>query len=171
VNQLQIDYSRRGKRSKRKGDRGELEVRDLLREAGWLDTHRNFMSGGAGGGDIADSIPDWHIECKRTESLQLHAAWRQADDARRPTDSLLIAHRGNNQAWLGTVLVTDVIGLGPYGWSPQVLSPKQSVRAEFFARLRHHGHPLMLHTVAGEAVGTGLLTDLLMLLRMREAEK
>lgn len=163
------DMSRRGRRSKRKGADGENEVRDLIREHGWEGAHRNFMSGAAGGGDLADALPDWHIEAKRVEMLELHKAWRQADEGKRPTDSILVVHRGNNQPWLATVLLTDLIGLDPFGWSPLVVTPRQSLRAEFLARLRNHAHPLAVSTVAEETCATVLLTDLLSLLAIARA--
>ena len=165
-----VDYSRRGKASKRKGATGEREVLALIRELGGDTAHRNTLSGGLGGGDLSD-LPVWladiHVEIKRVERLDLSGAWRQADAAKRPTESILVAHRGNSQPWLGTMLLTDVIALGPFHWSPVVVSPRQSVRAEFMARLRVHAHPLVVHQVAGECVATGLLGDVLELLAMR----
>lgn len=158
---MTIDYSRQGRASRRKGARGELQVRDVLREHGHLRAHRNHMSGGAGGGDLADAIPDVHLEVKFVKRLDLHSAWRQADAAKRPTDSILIAHKGDNQPWLGTMLLTDIIGWGSFHWSPLAISSRQSVRAEFLGRLRLHLHPLVVHMVAGECVATGLLDDVL----------
>jgi hypothetical protein len=162
------DFSRRGKANRRKGARGELEVRDLLRTHGWTDTRRNFQSGGQGGGDLTEAIPDWHLEIKNVHALNLNCAWRQANHDRRPTDSILIAHHGPYQPWLATILHQDLIALGLYGWSTQVLSPRQSVRAELMARLRSADHPLMLHTVCDQAVATGLLNDFLTLIRLAE---
>lgn len=158
------DFSRRGKAAKRKGAAGELEVRDLLREHGFERAHRNFMSGGAGGGDLSDAIPDTHLEVKRTESLQLATAWRQACAGARPTDLVLIVHRGSNQPWQATGLLSELYRL--LGWMPlaPVVIGSRSPRPVFLAEHRltlSTRRPCVVHQTAGEAMMTVLFEDFL----------
>lgn len=161
------DLQRRARRSKRRGMRGEYEVRDLLRTHGF-EAHRKSLRDGRDAGDIDHTIPDWHLEVKCVERLDLHGAWRQANAAKRVTDSVMVCHRGNNQPWLATVLLTDFMACdqAAWAWSPMVLSPRQALRAELLGRLRVHSHPLAVHTVCDEAVVTVLLDDLLFLLEL-----
>jgi hypothetical protein len=84
-----------------KGARGELEVEKLIRAAGWPLAHRNFGSGSAGGGDIADGPRGVAWEIKRTNRLRLRDAWRQvAADADRAGRLPVLATR-----WDATPLV------------------------------------------------------------------
>jgi hypothetical protein len=154
--------------SRRKGAKGENEVRDLLRLYGWEGAHRNLQSGGQGGGDLVDAIDGWHIEVKRVERLDLAAAWRQADRAKRPTESIVVAHRRNGwPVWLGTVLLTDLMGVGAlFPWSPLAVGPRTDLGAAFWERSRHHTHPLVVKDVAGECVATVALPDLLNVIAM-----
>jgi hypothetical protein len=161
---MSIDRSRAGKRARRRGNRGENEVRDLIRHAGWTGAHRNFMSGGAGGGDLADAIPDVHLEVKFVERLDLPGAWRQACAGARPTDTPVVASRANFQPWIGSLRLTDLMGLPVLAWAPMVIGPRAGVRAEFLALKRTSEHPLLVHQVNADALATVLFTDLLVLL-------
>lgn len=156
------DMSRRGRSSKRKGNSGELEVRDLLREYGWDTAHRNLQSGGQGGGDLVEAIDGWHIEVKRVERLNLAAAWRQAEAAKCPTESVLLAHRGNMQPWMATVLLTDIMNTG-HVWAPVAIGPRASVRAEFMSLPSEAWHipAMVVSQVANECCATVLLAQLL----------
>lgn len=62
-----------------KGARGELEVLELVRAAGWPRATRNFASGAAGNGDIAHGPEGVVLEAKRTERLRIRDAWRQVN--------------------------------------------------------------------------------------------
>jgi hypothetical protein len=161
---MAIDQSRQGKRSRAKGARGELEIRDLLRTHGWETAHRNFMSGGAGGGDLIEAIPDIHLEVKRCETLRLPQWWRQATESARPSDTIVIAHRANMQPWLGSMALVELMCLPARSWFPSVIR-RENVRAELMSLRRHHDHPLVVHPVAGTVLATGLLSDLLDALR------
>lgn len=158
--QIVIDHQRAGKRAKRRGERGENEVRDLIRDAGWITTHRNFQSGGQGGGDLADAIPDWHIEVKFTERLALSAAWRQARTGARATDAIVIVHRCNFQPWLATLTLNEWIGLRPESAAWLSIGSGPSLRAEWAAWQRNNPtRPAIVHPLLGDAVVTVLATD------------
>ena len=64
-------------RERNKGARGELEVVEILRGHRPAVT-RNFASGAAGNGDLANGPAGVLIECKRTERFQIRKAWAQA---------------------------------------------------------------------------------------------
>ena len=61
-----------GKASKDKGKRGEREIANLLKEAGFKNAHRSAQCKG-NTGDAADveGLPGIHIEVKRVEKLNL----------------------------------------------------------------------------------------------------
>lgn len=127
-----------------------------------MEAHRNFMSGGAGGSDIADAIPDTHLEIKYVERLDLPGAWRQAQAAARPTDLIVIVSRANFQPWIATFRLLDLMGMPHWvDWTPLVIGPRANLRAEFMGLLRTQSHPLVAHQVADEAMVTVLFEDLL----------
>ena len=95
------------KSSQRKGADGERELAELLQRAGY-----NVERGGSETyGTVPDIIglPGIHIECKRTERLQLQEAMNQAiRDARRFRDGApAVFHRRNREPWQVTMLLTD----------------------------------------------------------------
>lgn len=150
------DYARRGKAARRKGAAGELEIRDVLRKYGFVHAHRNFMSGGAGGADLADAIPDCHLEVKRCERVELPSWWRQARRGSRPTDLVVVAHRGSMQPWMATLPLTDALEvLRCFPFDPKVIA-KANPRAEFMASYRLPGptHACVIHPVEGVAMAT-----------------
>lgn len=101
-----------GMSQRRKGQAGELEVRDLVRAAGWPHCHRNFSSGAQGGGDLTQGPAGVHIECKRTERFALREAWRQASkDADVRGDIPVVMHRWNGGEWLAVLPAEELLAL------------------------------------------------------------
>ena len=157
----QRDLSRQNKRNRRVGGEGEREVVQLLREYGFAGAHRQFQSGGAGGGDVADAIPDCHIEVKRTVQTAYAAWWRQANKAARPSDLVLVVARGHSQPWQATGLLTDLHCLMQHLPMLPVIATA-SPRAVFMEQYRTtYGRPMVLHRVLGEVVATVLFADFL----------
>jgi len=99
-----------GTMSRSKGARGELEVQELARAHGFTSCRRAFASGASGGGDLT-GIPGVHVEVKRTERLNLPAAFRQAQAAAERGETPMVAHRSNGQPWLATVPLDDLLAL------------------------------------------------------------
>lgn len=99
-----------GMRSRRKGASGELEVQELARAHGFHACRRAFASGASGGGDLT-GIPGVHVEVKRTERLDLPGAFRQAQAAADRGEIPVVAHRSNNQPWLATLPLDDLLAL------------------------------------------------------------
>jgi hypothetical protein len=159
---MERDHVRAGKRARARGAAGELEVRDLLHEYGYARAHRNFMSGGAGGGDMADAIPDVHLEVKFVQTLQLATAWRQACAGARPTDMVLVVHRNNNAPWAATGLLTDLHSLIQHLPMAPVVIGARSPRTVFLAEHKltlSTRRPMVVHQTAGEAMATVLFRD------------
>lgn len=95
----------------RKGAAGERELSAVLRAHGY-ETQRG---GSLTFGDVPDitGLPGIHIECKRVERLNLHAAMEQAiQDADRFHDGApAVFHRRNREGWLVTMRLSDWLAL------------------------------------------------------------
>lgn len=102
------------RRSRDKGARGELEVRDLVRAAGWPNASRNFASGAQGLGDIAHGPALTVIESKLTNHFELRAFWAQVTrDAHGAGVGYLpvLAHRWDGGTWLGITELPELLAL------------------------------------------------------------
>ena len=88
--------------SKRKGKAGELELARKLKEYGY-NVRRSVQYNGKEEDGQADLVgmPGVHIECKRTEKLNLYDAINQARRDSEGKDELpVVFHRRNNCEWL-----------------------------------------------------------------------
>lgn len=99
--------------SKRKGKTGELELARKLRELGY-DVRRSVQYNGKEEEGQADllGLPGIHIECKRTEKLNLYEAIGQAKrDSEDKGELPVVFHRRNNCEWLAILPLEDFIKL------------------------------------------------------------
>lgn len=94
-----------------KGNRAELALREVLRDAGYTTARRNFQSGGQGGGDLIDAIPGVHVECKHQETLRLWQWIAQAENEARPTDIPAVIFKRNRSQFYACIPLTDFLGL------------------------------------------------------------
>ena len=96
-----------GKQSQRKGAAGEQELVEILNGYGY-ETERG---GSLTYGTVPDvtGLPGIHIECKRSERLNILEAINQAArDSLRFRDGLpAVFHRRNRQPWLVTMRLVD----------------------------------------------------------------
>jgi Holliday junction resolvase len=93
--------------SKRKGAAGERELAAKLREYGF-DSRRSVQYCGANGDADVLGLPGIHIECKRTEKLNLYDAMAQAkSDCKENIPAVF--HRRNNCEWLVILRLEDFI--------------------------------------------------------------
>ena len=96
-----------GKSSQRKGADGERELAALLREYGYPVERGGSLSFG----EVPDltGLPGVHVECKRTERLNLPAVMAPAarDAARFQDGAPAVFHRPNRAPWLVTMQLTD----------------------------------------------------------------
>ena len=98
-------------RPKGKGNGGEAEVIDILRESGWPHARRNFASGGYGGADVVNGPADSSIEVKRCERAEIWKWLRQAEAAARPTETPMIVFRRNHCRWYACLPLEDLLPL------------------------------------------------------------
>lgn len=86
--------------SRAKGCRGEREVRDLLREAGFEARRGQQFSGGSDSPDvICPSLPEIHIEVKRVQTGNPYNWMEQATkDAGKKIPT--VWHKRNGKKWL-----------------------------------------------------------------------
>lgn len=94
-----------------KGSRGELAVREILRDHGYTSTRRNFQSGGQGGGDLIEAIPGVHVEVKHQETTKIWEWIAQANADARPTDIPAVIFRRNRSGWMCVIPFEDFLGL------------------------------------------------------------
>lgn len=96
-----------GRKSQAKGRRAELELARVLQGCGYPVE----PGAPANHGRTPDltGLPGVHVECKRTERLNLPAAMAQAArDAERFQDGApAVFHRRNRQGWLVTMRLPD----------------------------------------------------------------
>ena len=96
--------------SRQKGARGEREWRDELMAQGYQARRGQQFSGSPDSPDVVcDGLP-YHQEVKRVEKLNLQDAVDQAsrDCGGKPW---ILAHRRNDQPWLGTMLASEFFRL------------------------------------------------------------
>jgi Holliday junction resolvase len=99
--------------SKRKGKTGELELARKLKEHGY-DVRRSVQYNGKEEDGQADlvGLDGIHIECKRTEKLNLYDAVNQAKrDSEGKGEIPVVFHRRNNCEWLAILPLDDFIKL------------------------------------------------------------
>lgn len=95
--------------SKRKGKDGELELACKLREHGY-NVRRSVQYNGKEEDGQADllGLPGIHIECKRTERLNLYEAVDQAKrDSKGKNQIPVVFHRRNKCQWLAIMPLDD----------------------------------------------------------------
>ena len=100
-----------GRSSQRKGRAGELELTEALRRYGYDVRPGRALSYGQEP-DIL-GLPGVHVECKRSERLQLSTWMRQAiEDSKTFADGIpAVFHRKNREEWLVTMRLSDFVQL------------------------------------------------------------
>lgn len=98
-----------GRKPKARGNRGELEVVNILKAHGY-PAYRNFASGGYGGSDVI-GLPGFAVEVKMVEKLNVWAALAQCEAAASPTETPLLTFRRNRSRWYACVPLEDLLGL------------------------------------------------------------
>lgn len=93
--------------SREKGARGERELAKELSKLFTVNARRGQQYQGSPDSPDVVAFDGIHIECKRTERLQLYTALAQAiDDA---GDSVpVVAHRKNREDWVMIVRLNDL---------------------------------------------------------------
>lgn len=92
--------------SKAKGANGERELASKLREHGYMCRRGQQYCGANGDADVV-GLPHVHIECKRTERLQLYEAMTQAQSDAKDGEFPVVMHRKNNADWVVVMKLDD----------------------------------------------------------------
>lgn len=96
--------------SRQKGKRGEREWAKVLNDNFGLTAKRGVQyQGSANSPDVVGSWKGTHPEVKRVEDLDIDAAITQAVNDAGFGNIPYVAHRKNNQPWLITVRVSDLV--------------------------------------------------------------
>lgn len=101
--------------SRAKGQRGELELAELLRSHGIGARRGQQFSGGTDSPDVVHDLGGlFHIECKRVERGSLYdwmaQASRDAGGGRIP----LVCHRRSRGQWLAILPLEELLKLLPF---------------------------------------------------------
>ncbi len=107
---MTTDAAATGRKSRRKGKTGELELARLLTATGYSCHRTAQCRGNTGQAADVEGLPHIHIEVKRTEALRLYDALAQAKhDAVMAGNGDLPAvfHRKNGQNWVVIMELLD----------------------------------------------------------------
>jgi hypothetical protein len=98
-----------GMRSRRKGQRGELECASELRRLFGIEAHRGQQfAGSSESPDVRTNLEKVHFEVKRCETLRLFAAMEQAIRDAGTERVPVVLHRPNGKPWLAIVRLDDL---------------------------------------------------------------
>lgn len=112
-----MDEQKKGKASRNKGKRYELELMHILRDFYGYDVRRGYVFQHES--DVI-GLPGIHIECKAVEKLNVREAYRQAiAEAEKRKDGLpVVFHHKSRDGWLVTMSLENWMDL--YGaWNEQ----------------------------------------------------
>lgn len=99
-----------GKMSRDKGKRGERELASKLREYGYEARRGVQYKGGEDSPDVI-GLPLIHIECKRTERLDLYGSIDQSKRDSGENEMPVVMHRKNHCEWVVIQPLEDWINL------------------------------------------------------------
>lgn len=95
--------------SKRKGNAGERELSNKLKEYGYDCRRTNQYCGNTGEADDVTGLEYIHIECKRVERLNIDEAIEQSKRDTKDDKLPAVFHRKNRKEWLVTMELDDWI--------------------------------------------------------------
>jgi hypothetical protein len=105
---------RAGRRARRRGARGELQVVEILKAHGWLKARRNLGRDerrSQAGRDIVGGPEGTRISVKLTERLKLREAYKEVAANVSENEIPMVWHRCNAQPWLATLPLDDLLEL------------------------------------------------------------
>lgn len=101
-----------GKAQRDKGKRGELMLRDVLREAGWGGAERGQQRhGGPESPDVRGGPAGVHFECKFVEALSARVALRQAAADAGVGEVPVVAWKRTREPWVAVLSLDDLLRL------------------------------------------------------------
>ena len=101
-----------GKAERDKGKRGELLLRDVLRDHGLLSAERGQQRhGGPDSPDVRGGPRGFHFECKFVQALNARKALEQAHDEAPPGHIPIVAHKREREGWTATLDLDELLTL------------------------------------------------------------
>ena len=86
--------------SKAKGKRGELDLVEALRTAGYANARRSAQyCGNTGDAPDITGVEGLHIECKRVETFRDEVALQQAEGDAKKGELPIVMYRRNKEKW------------------------------------------------------------------------
>jgi len=107
---VQLTLDQAGKRSKRRGKRGEGQVVKILWKHGWTKARRNLEQPQLGR-DILDGPEGTWISVKLTERLRLREAFAECAAGAGDDAIPIVVHRANHQPWLATLPLDELLSI------------------------------------------------------------
>ena len=95
--------------SRQKGSRGERQVAQILREAGFENARRGQQFSGANGDADVVGLPGVWLEVKYRERLNIYEAMEQAQRDSQGMEIPWVVHRKNNRPWLCTMSFEEAL--------------------------------------------------------------
>jgi hypothetical protein len=99
-----------GAASRRRGAVAERELAEVIRSYGY-PAIRGQQRSGLEQADVVGGPAGWRFESKRTERLNLWAAWAQVTRDRKPGEVAVVATRRNHSPWLAVVELDTLLRL------------------------------------------------------------
>lgn len=96
--------------SRAKGAKGEREIANILKAAGYEARRGQQFCGVNGDADVI-GLPGIHIEVKRTERFEIYKAMEQAKRDARDGETPVVMHRKNRAEWLVVMRFEDFMEL------------------------------------------------------------
>lgn len=110
--------------SRTKGAVGERELAEFLRERGHTARRGQQFKGGVDSPDIVcETLPGFHLECKRVEAGNLYK-WLAQSKRDAGSKVPLVVHRRNRQEWVVILPLEDFLKL--YGQRGNEALPSRS---------------------------------------------
>lgn len=94
-----------------KGQRGERELFGLLSDELGFVIQRNIDQTRAGGADCIQ-VPGWALECKRCETLNINAWWKQAVKQAEDIECMpMLLYRQSRKPWRAVVALWQITSI------------------------------------------------------------
>lgn len=97
--------------SRQKGARGERELRDVLRAAGWGATIRGQQRSGVEQADVVGGPGGFHWESKVGKRPDLWKASQQAARDAKPGEVPVVAAKRDRGSWVACLPLSDLLVL------------------------------------------------------------
>ena len=98
--------------SKKKGNRGELELSKVFKERGYFARRGQQFSGIGQADVVTDGFLDFlHIESKRTENFLPYKGYEQAVADSKEGQVPLVCHRKNHGQWMAFLALEDLLDI------------------------------------------------------------